>query len=326
MAAMPYMQLYVADYLADTMHLNAEEHGAYLMLLMNYWQRGKPLPDDDRKLAMISRTDADSWLNIRSTLVDFFKIVDGEWHHCRVETELEKVRSKSVAAKKAGQASAIAKKKEKEAKERARQAPENKGKSPALNERSTDVEQTLNHTDTDTDTEPPPPSGVGPQGAVALVEKPKRKPAKRSAQLSDDWKPQPQATAPLALIGWESARIGFEVDKFRDHAKATGRTAKDWDAAFRNWVRKAMEFSQARGTSTPGGPPAKWVEHEQNRREITKRLIEESENASNDQGNLISDGRKFDGPEDYAQRAEPDRGAERFGEIVELPALNQSRI
>lgn len=78
--------------------------------------------------------------------------------------------------------------------------------------------------------------------------------------------------------------------------------------------------------SPPGSPPAKWVEHEQNRREITKRLIEESENASNDQGNLISDGRKFDGPEDYAQRAEPDRGAERFGEIVELPAFNQSRI
>ena len=46
MAALPYMQLYVADYLADTMHLTTEEHGAYLLLIMNYWQTGKPIKEN----------------------------------------------------------------------------------------------------------------------------------------------------------------------------------------------------------------------------------------------------------------------------------------
>jgi uncharacterized protein YdaU (DUF1376 family) len=41
------MQLFVAEYLADTMHLNAIQHGGYLLLLMNYWQRGKALPNND---------------------------------------------------------------------------------------------------------------------------------------------------------------------------------------------------------------------------------------------------------------------------------------
>ena len=52
MAALPYMQLYIADYLADTMHLSAEEHGAYLLLMFNYWQTGKPIPKN--RLAKIA--------------------------------------------------------------------------------------------------------------------------------------------------------------------------------------------------------------------------------------------------------------------------------
>ena len=68
MAALPFMQLYVAEYLADTAHLSTEEHGAYLLLIFNYWQRGKPLPANPERLARIARLSNDRWTDVERTL------------------------------------------------------------------------------------------------------------------------------------------------------------------------------------------------------------------------------------------------------------------
>lgn len=72
MAALPYMQLYIADYLADTMHLSAEEHGAYLLLMFNYWQTGKPIPKN--RLAKIARLTNERWADVEPSLQEFFAI------------------------------------------------------------------------------------------------------------------------------------------------------------------------------------------------------------------------------------------------------------
>jgi uncharacterized protein YdaU (DUF1376 family) len=101
----PYMPLFVADYLADTAHLTAAEHGAYLLLVMNYWQRGKPLPADDRKLARISRMSDAEWSASRATLAEFFVETGGEWTHKRIEAELAVADQKTSKAKAAARAS-----------------------------------------------------------------------------------------------------------------------------------------------------------------------------------------------------------------------------
>ncbi|GGH14596.1 hypothetical protein GCM10007036_14020 [Alsobacter metallidurans] len=106
MAALPYMPLYVADYLADAAHLTAAGHGAYLLLMMTYWQRGEPLPADDRKLARIARMTDAEWAEVRPDVAEFFREEDGRWFQPRIERELEKVRDKSEIARSAGQASA----------------------------------------------------------------------------------------------------------------------------------------------------------------------------------------------------------------------------
>lgn len=145
MAALPYIQLYVADYLADTMHLTTEEHGAYLLLIMNYWQTGKPIPK--KRLASVVRLSNERWNCVKDALNEFFtEGQQGEWIHDRLEQDLDKVKSKSNKASKAGKASA--------AKRAATKVIENKEN---FNERSTHVQrvhsESLNHTDTDTDTD-----------------------------------------------------------------------------------------------------------------------------------------------------------------------------
>lgn len=63
-----WMPLYIADYLADTTRLTTEQHGAYLLLIMDYWRNG-PLPDDDGALSQITRMQPAAWKKNRVMLV-----------------------------------------------------------------------------------------------------------------------------------------------------------------------------------------------------------------------------------------------------------------
>ncbi len=105
MAALPYMPLFVSDYLADTAHLNTREHGAYLLLIMNYWQREGPLPGDDKRLAAIVKLTHGEWLTVKPEIQSFFiEHSDGKanalrWHHERIDHELKIARGKSSKAR-----------------------------------------------------------------------------------------------------------------------------------------------------------------------------------------------------------------------------------
>jgi uncharacterized protein YdaU (DUF1376 family) len=55
MSEAPYMQLWVADFLGDTLHLSAEEVGQYMLLLMAMWRQGGSLSDNTKTLERIAR-------------------------------------------------------------------------------------------------------------------------------------------------------------------------------------------------------------------------------------------------------------------------------
>lgn len=87
-----WMPLYVGDYLRDTTRLTTEQHGAYLLLIIDYWTNGN-LPDDDQILAQITRLDAKRWRTAKPILASYFTVEGGFWSHKRIEQELEKRRA-----------------------------------------------------------------------------------------------------------------------------------------------------------------------------------------------------------------------------------------
>lgn len=107
------MPLYIGDYLADTMHLSGPEHGAYLLLIMHYWRNG-PLPDDDRALATIARTERKDWAAMAPTIRAFFRLEEGRLRHKRVDHELGTATAHVEQRRAAGRASAEARKRQRE--------------------------------------------------------------------------------------------------------------------------------------------------------------------------------------------------------------------
>jgi uncharacterized protein YdaU (DUF1376 family) len=87
-----HFPFYPGDYLRDTQRLSLAEHGAYMLLIMEYFVAG-PLPDEDGRFARLLRVDIRTWRKLRPNIADKFEpIKDGLWRHKRIDLELDKAR------------------------------------------------------------------------------------------------------------------------------------------------------------------------------------------------------------------------------------------
>lgn len=103
------MPLYVGDYLSATGRLTTEQHGAYLLILLDYWKNGPP-PNDDAVLAQIARLSLPAWRKAKPSLIGFFEVQNGQLIQKRVEKERERAVDLTEKRSKAGKASADARK------------------------------------------------------------------------------------------------------------------------------------------------------------------------------------------------------------------------
>jgi uncharacterized protein YdaU (DUF1376 family) len=228
----PWMPLYIADYRLDTARLSAAEHGAYLLLIMEYWAAGS-LPADDRQLARIAAMTDREWKAARPAVQRFF--YDG-WKHKRIDAELSKA------------ASTISKRRAAAEQMHLNRRANARAHAPANADAGHDIRASNN-----SPTEPEASaSGEG--------ERETRRPPK-ATRIPNDWSPSEDDLAFARQEGLTDERTTRELSKFRDYwLAASGASARksDWSATWRNWARKAADgFGDPRPNGTSGnGQPA----------------------------------------------------------------------
>ncbi|HDZ1288593.1 DUF1376 domain-containing protein [Klebsiella pneumoniae] len=253
MAALPYMQLYIADYLADTMHLSTEEHGAYLLLMFNYWQTGRAIPKS--RLSKIARLSNDRWSSVESSLKEFFNDNGTEWVHERIERDLEMVRSSQRQKSDAGKASA-----------KARKAKKSTTEQREGNDRSTGVDNpfeqngngnpTNKDPDIDTDLKENPEREIRASDEISPEEYlPGTFPAPLGKfPVTKNWTPDIDFCRRAALwginLGQDPGYTAEELQQFRDYWSPEGKIKhqQQWEQTFAQSLRTSRTQSSRPGT------------------------------------------------------------------------------
>lgn len=109
---LPAMPLWISDYLRDTRDLTLEEHGAYLLLLMHYWERKCEMHYDLERLTRAINAPERSLNLVRGVVERFFTVdPDQRLHHTRADHEWDYVTAKVEQRRAAGRKSAESRRK-----------------------------------------------------------------------------------------------------------------------------------------------------------------------------------------------------------------------
>ena len=270
-----WMPLYIGDYLADTGRLTTEGHGAYLLLLMDYWRNGPP-PADDEQLAAIARLPIARWKKIKPALEQFFHVGqgDGLWHQKRADEErLEagQISDKRTEAGKAGASARwaghdgkrIANRTGKRMAKRLANDWQNDAPSPSPSQSPREIPESLPETPTVLNPEPVGPpretrvGNTNPQPVDDLLDIPdvaeKRKATRLPAdfQIPLEWFDDGKAARQRANL--PAIALQTEAEKFTNHwlSKAGKDAAKlDWK---RTWINWCLTASAPRGGAPGSG-------------------------------------------------------------------------
>lgn len=256
----PAFMFYAGDFVTDTQELSNEVVGVYLRLLCYQWINGSipaGIPDMARLVSIDTATMANQvWPKIAHK----FETIDVEGYFAcdRVANpRLERERQRMIAWREERQQSGL----------KGAQKRWGKGKAQAMAQPSNSHKLKDGISTSNSNT----PSVVSPR--------PKRK----ARRVPKSWKPI------TALMTWchqyvpgdtldVEDFVEKEVAKMRDYEFKNPRS--DWDAAFRNWIRKAIEDGHAPkgGPMKPGmGPKRRDITDLAEIMQITRKVDEDYE-------------------------------------------------
>lgn len=289
MAEFPALPIWTDALIGDTFHLTPAEFGAYIRLLIVAWRRpGCDLPDDDKFLGR-AVGDPKRWPRLRPAVVGFFtETGDGRLVQSRLTKERRFVENKSRRASAAGRAGADTRWGRKEVPLVGTKTGPTKGTKvntckpdkPLENNETAitsamrsqcDQDSTHTHTQNKIDNSLSERGGLGGRDAPPSADAPGAKKGnqkKRGTRLPDDWWPDGTLRAWAREHG-RSLDLKTVTETFRDYwvAQSGQKGVKlDWDATYRNWIRREMKDANGRAAKTGTG------DREQRLREAEDRI------------------------------------------------------
>jgi uncharacterized protein YdaU (DUF1376 family) len=224
--ARPWYAHYTADYERKTSHLTMLEDGAYRRMLDHYYATGIALPLNADHLYRICRAFSDEERNaIDSVLKQYFVRKRDGYHNNRADEEIAEAEKRIKNKTEAGRAGGIA----------ARGKSGRKRIADVIADELQENTHSQSHTHTQKKKEE----------TRSLRE---RSPRKSKTAIPDNF-PDDDARRRAQEV-WSkkgrpdlAASVLDEIQAFRDHHLATGKTSGDWPASWRTWVKNAPKFT-----------------------------------------------------------------------------------
>ncbi len=263
---MNYYQHHIGDFIRDTARLNDSQCMAYLRLLWMYYETEQPLECDIDALAFKIGANAS---DAHQIIKHFFFEHDGKWHHSRCDKEILAFREKSKKAKESASArwnNAKAMRTHDEefdnaaGCERMRTHKNDCEDAQKLGEKHpnamrTHTERNANERVFDANQEP-----VTNISSTNVEDRaPRRKGASRATQLPADFYPNENG---IRYAEDRSVNVAIELQSMRNWYEAQQKPMKDWQAAWRTWCDKAVEFGRAGSGGKPSYKTARQINDE----------------------------------------------------------------